>query len=100
MHVYQPQSLKQIMPQWESYLSISVINEYLGFLSLTDKEEQVGELVDSVSIENLSEFLIEGTKRNWANLDTTNLSPCYGALKIITVHSWIPSTYKTHVSWI
>ncbi|KAF3534381.1 hypothetical protein DY000_02038042 [Brassica cretica] len=78
--------------------SSTMINDVLNLESLNEDEVEEETALDAISKSELAEFLTEGTRKEWDNLTTTDLSPRYGALMIITAHNWIPSTYKTHVS--
>ncbi|XP_009124564.1 uncharacterized protein LOC103849553 [Brassica rapa] len=78
--------------------SPTMINEALHVEPLDEDEVEEETTLDSISKSELAEFLTEGTRKEWDNLTTTDLSPCYGALMIIAAYNWIPSTHKTHVS--
>ncbi|KAF3513634.1 hypothetical protein F2Q69_00009192 [Brassica cretica] len=72
-----------------------VIAEFYAGLPVT-KVEADAEEVEVQS--ELADFITEGTRKEWENLTTADLSPRYGALMIIAAYNWIPSTHKTHVS--
>ena len=75
-----------------------MINEVLHVEPLDEDEVEEETTLDSISKSELAEFLTEGTRKEWDNLTTADLSSCYGALMIIAAYNWIPSTHKTHVS--
>ena len=78
--------------------SPTMINEALHVEPLDEDEVEEETTLDSISKSELAEFLTEGTRKEWDNLTTADLSPRYGALMIIAAYNWIPSTHKTHVS--
>ena len=78
--------------------SPTMINETLHVEPLDEDEVEEETTLDSISKSELAEFLTEGTRKEWDNLTTADLSPRYGALMIIAAYNWIPSTHKTHVS--
>ncbi|KAL0669697.1 hypothetical protein Bca4012_032401 [Brassica carinata] len=77
--------------------SPTMINEALHVEPLDEDEVEEETTLDSISKSELAEFLTEGTRKEWDNLTTADLSPRYGALMIIAAYNWIPSTHKTHV---
>ncbi|KAF3495604.1 hypothetical protein DY000_02054089 [Brassica cretica] len=79
--------------------SPTVINEALEFEPLSEEEEDEDTTLDAILATKLAEFLIDGTQKEWENLTSADLTPCYGALMIIAAHNWIPSTHKPHVSF-
>ena len=78
--------------------SPTMINETLHVEPLDEDEVEEETTLDSISKSELAKFLTEGTRKEWDNLTTADLSPRYGALMIIAAYNWIPSTHKTHVS--
>ncbi|KAG2277721.1 hypothetical protein Bca52824_060276 [Brassica carinata] len=78
--------------------SPTMINEALHVEPLDEDEVEEETTLDSISKSELAEFLTEGTRKEWDNLTTADLSPRYGALMIIAAYNWISSTHKTHVS--
>ena len=80
------------------HFSPTMINEVLNLEPLDEDEVDEETALDGISKSELTEFLTEGTRKEWKNLTTADLSPCYGAFMIIVAHNWIPSTHKTHVS--
>ena len=78
--------------------SPTMINEVLKLEPLDEDEVDEETALDGISKSELAEFLTEGTRKEWENLTTADLSPRYGALMIIAAHNWIQSTHKTHVS--
>ncbi|KAF2564079.1 hypothetical protein F2Q70_00015183 [Brassica cretica] len=80
------------------HFSPTMINEVLNLEPLDEDEVDEETALDGISKSELAEFLTEGTRKEWENLTTADLSPRYGALMIIAAHNWIQSTHKTHVS--
>ncbi|KAF2564003.1 hypothetical protein F2Q70_00016354 [Brassica cretica] len=80
------------------HFSPTMINEVLNLEQLDEDEVDEDTALDGISKFELAEFLTEGTRKEWENLTTTDLSPRYGALMIIAAHNWISSTQKTHIS--
>ena len=78
--------------------SPTMINDILNLESLNEDEVDEETTLDAISKSELAEFLTKGTRQEWENLTTADLSPRYGALMIIAAHNWLPSTHKTHVS--
>ena len=77
--------------------SPTMINEALHVEPLDEDEVEEETTLDSISKSELAEFLTEGTRKEWDNLTTADLSHRYGALMIIAAYNWISSTHKTHV---
>ncbi|KAF3516070.1 hypothetical protein DY000_02061459 [Brassica cretica] len=89
----------EVQVRGHSYnFSPTVINEVLNLEPLDEDEVDEETTLDGISKSELAEFLTEGTRKEWDNLTTADLSPRYGALMIIAAYNWIPSTHKTHVS--
>ncbi|KAF3602102.1 hypothetical protein F2Q69_00034978 [Brassica cretica] len=80
------------------HFSPTMINEVLNLKPLDKDEVDEETALDGIPKSELAEFLTEGTRKEWENLTTADLSSRYGALMIIAAHNWIPSTHKTHVS--
>ncbi|KAF2548067.1 hypothetical protein F2Q70_00021036 [Brassica cretica] len=73
------------------------INEYLNLMPLSEEEVKAYEKADALTIDELADFLTEGTL-SLRNLITRYLSPCKAALVILSVYNWVPSSHKNVVS--
>ncbi|KAF3595482.1 hypothetical protein DY000_02026329 [Brassica cretica] len=73
------------------------INEYLNLMPLSEEEVKADEMADALTIDELAEFLTEGTL-SLRNLTTRYLSPCKAALVILSAYNWVPSSHKNAVS--
>ncbi|KAF3534479.1 hypothetical protein DY000_02037005 [Brassica cretica] len=73
------------------------INEYLNIMPLSEEEVKADEAADALTIDDLAEFLTEGTL-SLMNLTTRYLSPCKAALVILSAYNWVSSSHKNAVS--
>ncbi|WZZ80029.1 hypothetical protein YC2023_100601 [Brassica napus] len=62
------------------------INEYVSLMPLSEEEVKADEAADELTIDDLAEFLTEGTL-SLRNLTTRYLSPCKAALVILSVYN-------------
>ncbi|KAF2551669.1 hypothetical protein F2Q68_00036304 [Brassica cretica] len=77
--------------------SPAMIDQYFDVSPLEGEELEVEATMDEVNIDELVDFLTEGT---WEmkNLTTSFLSPCKAALLVLAAHNWVPSSNKNAVS--
>ncbi|KAF3534477.1 hypothetical protein DY000_02037007 [Brassica cretica] len=73
------------------------INEYLNLMPLSEEEVKADEAADALTIDDLAEFLTEGTL-SLRNLTTRYRSPCKASLVILSAYNWVPSSHKNVVS--
>ena len=73
------------------------INEYLNLMPLSEEEVKANEKADALTIDELADFLTEGTL-SLRNLTTRYLSPCKAALVILSAYNWVPSSDKNAMS--
>ena len=66
-------------------------------MPLSEEEVKADEMADALTIDELANFLTEGTL-SLRNLTTRYLSPCKAALVILSAYNWVPSSYKNVVS--
>lgn len=78
--------------------SPAMINDALELGPLTEEEDNDDTILNAIPVTELVEFLTDGTRKEWDNLTTADLTPSYGVLMIVAAYNWIPSTHKTHVS--
>ncbi|KAL0815177.1 PREDICTED: uncharacterized protein LOC106343543 [Brassica oleracea var. oleracea] len=66
-------------------------------MPLSEEEVKAYEMADALTIDELADFLTEGTL-SLRNLITRYLSPCKAALVILSAYNWVPSSHKNVVS--
>ena len=77
--------------------SPDVNNAYLNLHPLKDEEIEDDEMLDVLSIDDLADFLTEGTL-SMKSLTTWSLSLCKAALVTNAAYNWLSSSHKNHVS--
>ncbi|KAF3521334.1 hypothetical protein F2Q69_00047029 [Brassica cretica] len=73
------------------------INEYLNLMPLSEEEVKADEMADALTIDELADFLTEGTL-SLRNLTKRYLSLCKAALVILSAYNWVPSSHKNNMS--
>ncbi|KAF2609044.1 hypothetical protein F2Q68_00044735 [Brassica cretica] len=66
-------------------------------MPLSEEEVKADAMADALTIDELAEFLTEGTF-SLRNLTTRYLSLCKAALVILSTYNWVPSSHKNAVS--
>lgn len=74
-----------------------VNNAYLNLHPLKDEEIEDDEMLDVLSIDDLADFLTEGTL-SMKSLTTWSLSLCKAAQVTNVAYNWLSYSHKNHVS--